>query len=328
MKRSPWVPLDANFQDDRRIVDISAEAELVYLRSLGLTKRLESDADTCWLSSGHLRKLCDKLDLDAAGRQALAAELVDVGAWNYDHERAVWVVAAWASWNGSLSEASERKRDGARRGNHRRYGHKGDVATCPICNKQDQTPTPDPVSPGGSLLAKRPDTDRFASRSTSLDVDVDVDVEEKTTPLPPTSVRPVPALTDPAVVAVADSLIAALGYVDEPAKPDERGYVARALKRGWDVEQLEDLAREALSRDDVDSPRAYLRGALKARANEDPPPRQQPTPSHGQRDTRTAAEIAAATYRPYEPPPDAPADGPPVDPYEHLFGPGRPAIPA
>lgn len=76
----------------------------------------------------------------------------------------------------------------------------------------------------------------------------------------------------PEVVAAADSLIAKLGYVDPPpAGPDERRYVARAVGRGWTIEQLTDLAVEAASRVDVEDPRGWLRGALKNRANEDPP---------------------------------------------------------
>lgn len=75
----------------------------------------------------------------------------------------------------------------------------------------------------------------------------------------------------PEVVAVADSLIAKLGYVDPPpAGPDERRYVARAIGRGWTIEQLTDLAVEAASRVDVEDPRSWLRGALKRCANEDP----------------------------------------------------------
>ncbi len=71
---------------------------------------------------------------------------------------------------------------------------------------------------------------------------------------------------------MADSLIAQLGYADPPpAGPDIRGYVARALARGWPVAHLNDLAIEAYSREDVTDALGWLRGALKNRANQDPP---------------------------------------------------------
>jgi hypothetical protein len=266
------VPLDANFQDDRRIIDVSVEAELVYLRALGLTKRLEEDAGTCWLSEGHLRKLCDKLDLDRPGRLAVAAELVAVGAWLFDDSADAWVVRAWASWNVSLGEASERKRDGARLGNHRRHGHKGELSTCPICSKAETGA----VFPGGSLVGKRPDTDRFASRSSSLDVDVDVDVDQ---PPPTPSVNRADAADEPGLVLLvelADQLVEAIGIVGEVANQGERNYVARAVANGWAGQELIDEALAIGSRDDVRDHRAYLGAVLKRYANDAPaagPPR-------------------------------------------------------
>lgn len=107
--------------------------------------------------------------------------------------------------------------------------------------------------------------------------EVEVDVELRNPP-PPT-VTPV-AEADAPVVAVADSLVARLGYATpEPAGSDIRAYVARALTRGWAVEQLSDLAIEAGARDGVSDPLAWFRGALKRCANEDPPARAGPAPA-------------------------------------------------
>lgn len=114
------------------------------------------------------------------------------------------------------------------------------------------------------------------------------DVEEDQ---PPPSVTPVPAAADPPVVAAADSLIARLGYADPPpAGPDIRGYVARAMGRGWTFDQLSDLATEAGAREDVADPLGWLRGALKNRANQDPPaPAAGPAPAgHVTADTWSA----------------------------------------
>lgn len=111
-------------------------------------------------------------------------------------------------------------------------------------------------------------TETEPKQNQEVEVDVDVDVDNP----PPPSVTPVPAPADPAVVGVADSLIAQLGYADPPpAGPDIRGYAARALARGWTADHLHQFAVEAGARDDVADPLGWLRGALKRCANEDGP---------------------------------------------------------
>lgn len=112
---------------------------------------------------------------------------------------------------------------------------------------------------------------------TAQNPEEEVEVDEENPP--PPEVTPVPTSADPPVVAVADQLIAALGYVDPPpANQGERNYVARALTRGWAPDQLHDLAIEAGARDDVRDHRAYLLGVLKRCANEDPTARSGPPP--------------------------------------------------
>src|SRR5690606_22360582 len=96
-----WVPLDADFQDDDRLIDVSAEAELLFVRSLALAKRLASDGR---LRRSHLRRLCDKLTSDP---ERLASELLDAGLWISEGEAGShqerFVIAAWLSWNDPVS---------------------------------------------------------------------------------------------------------------------------------------------------------------------------------------------------------------------------------
>lgn len=273
MKRAPWLPLDANFQDDTRLIDVSANAELVYLRSLGLTKRMEEDGAR-WISPGHLRKLCDKLDLNDADRRAVADELETVGAWTADVEADTWVVTAWDSWNVSVTEGKARQNRGAKQGNHNRHGHPGKLDDCLVCN--------DDASPGGSLdVGKRPvsdsPSDRLAVGSTSLDVDVD-EMEMKNSPSSSTVYpRPVDnrasddggveereqrTTTHPAV-----RILQPLGIVGAEPTEGERQTVGRAIERGWTTDQLVDLAHIAASKEE---PRSYLQGMLTKRANTSP----------------------------------------------------------
>jgi len=103
---------------------------------------------------------------------------------------------------------------------------------------------------------------------------------------------------DAEVVALGDRLVA-LDYADpEPAKIDERRYIARALNRGWTIDQLEDLAAEAMSRDHVGEPRDYLRGGLKKRANSDPDGAPQPEapPATGWRADWAAVQALVKRY--------------------------------
>lgn len=78
-----------------------------------------------------------------------------------------------------------------------------------------------------------------------------------------------------AAVALGDTLLERIGYVDAQAGPDITQYVERALARGWPPSNLEDAATEigAIPHAEIEkSPRHVLLGCLRKRANEDPPP--------------------------------------------------------
>lgn len=130
-----WVPLDVDFQDDDRMIGVSLEAELLFVRSLALAKRLASDGR---IRLAHLRRLSDKLPGDP---EKYADELIGAGLWDTEgtpgtpSER--YVIVSWLRWNApadDLDGVREAKRAGGKRGNHRRYGHPGSVDTCPKCN--------------------------------------------------------------------------------------------------------------------------------------------------------------------------------------------------
>ena len=101
------VPLDVNFQDDAKIVQVSPEAELVYLRSLALAKRLDEDGA---IHRAQLGRLTDKLD-DMP--EVLAKELVDVDLW-FETEKG-WYIAAWAAHNTLTTERAEARAAEAKR---------------------------------------------------------------------------------------------------------------------------------------------------------------------------------------------------------------------
>lgn len=93
------VPLDVNFQDDSKVLRVSLEAELVYLRSLALAKRLDEEGA---LDHAHLHRLSEKMDDHP---DVLAKELVDVGLWIETDNG--WAIAAWAAHNMLTDERSE-----------------------------------------------------------------------------------------------------------------------------------------------------------------------------------------------------------------------------
>ncbi len=101
------VPLDVNFQDDAKVVQVSPEAELVYLRSLALAKRLDEDGA---IHRAHLGRLTDKLD---DRPDVLAKELVDVDLW-FETDNG-WFIAAWAAHNTLTAERAEARAAEAKR---------------------------------------------------------------------------------------------------------------------------------------------------------------------------------------------------------------------
>lgn len=260
MKRSPWFPVWAGFQDDEPFLAVSAEAELLYLRGVARCKQLDQGADGGHLGRHQLRRLCDKMTGPPAD---LAAELCAAGLWV--EVATGWAVPAYGEWNRSAEEDRHTRALNAKQGNHTRWKHTGKVDDCPICNK-DETPG----GSGSTPIGLRPDSDR--SPKPSLDVD-EIRLDETTPPGTDARHGAPPTADGPLVVRVVDSMLARLGYATAPpAGPDLRAYTAKALAQGWTAADLTELANEAGTRVDVFDALGWLRGGLKRLANEDPPP--------------------------------------------------------
>ena len=263
MKRSPWFPVWAGFQDDEQFLAVSAEAELLYFRATARCKQLDQGTTGGQLGRHQLRRLCDKM---TAAPDDLAAELVTVGLWA--ETAAGWRVVAYGEWNTSADEERQARADASRLANHTRWKHDGPVAGCTRCNK-DVSPGHSGRTPNGDET----DSERRSDRSPEPSLDVDETRcrrDETTPPYPPTGATPPGAAAELAVVALADQLIEAIGLLGAEANQGERNYTARALARGWSPTALHDEALAIGGRDDIREHRAYLGAVLKRCANEDP----------------------------------------------------------
>jgi hypothetical protein len=260
MKRSPWFPVWAGFQDDEQFLAVSAEAELLYLRAIARCKQLNQGSDGGHVGRYQLRRLCDKMTADPTD---LATQLVAAGLWV--ETPGGWRIAAYGGWNRSAEEEKAARVEASRLANHSRWRHDGPVDGCPKCNR-GVPPGHSGRSPNGLPPGSDPESER--GPIPSLDVDGDIDVDKTTPPTPP----PPGSGSDAAnaelvLVELADALIEALGIVDAVATTGERKLVTRALARGWTPTDLLDEAHDIGGRDDIDSPRRYLGAVLRRMAN-------------------------------------------------------------
>jgi hypothetical protein len=109
-----YVRLDAAFWMDDKVADVSAEAELLYVRSLGHCKQLLSDG---FIHTNLLHAICPRFRAGVAPTE-LADELVRAGLWQ-EHERG-WTVTAWLRHNPSADAVEEqRARDAQRKADWR-----------------------------------------------------------------------------------------------------------------------------------------------------------------------------------------------------------------
>ena len=297
MKRSPWFPLDANFQDDPAILEVSFEAEGVFVRSVALVKRTSNK-----ITPAAMRKLCDKLDRDERGRLAIASELVAVALWEVDED--FWTIRAYESWNGDADAAAELSAAWGVFGAHRKHHvNAGKVkADCYWCQHPDETPAPkkggdegtssppssppsgDPSSPpkGGSSSIQdqtRPDQTRK-------------DQTRKENPSPSTATPRAAVDNDGDEIdlhVAAQRIIRQVTPGGEPTS-EELTAIGTALNSGWQLKHL--IEKAFVAKRNGNDPRAYLRTALKTAATIEPPaPDDQP---HGKAITGLQRREAAA----------------------------------
>lgn len=111
-----FVPLDVNFADDAKVLAVSIDAQLLYVRGLCMAKRLQSDGYLC---EKQIARLAGDLRGTAAG---LTAELTREGLWEdartdaRGRARAGCAIARWADWNPSAAELNlKREKDSERK---------------------------------------------------------------------------------------------------------------------------------------------------------------------------------------------------------------------
>jgi hypothetical protein len=178
VSRRLYVPLDVNYADDPAIVEAGPDAELLYVRSLALAKRLEDDGV---IHRGHLRRLAADLPAVAAGVTAdtIADRLVATGLWATHADG--WRIAAWLDWNASAAEI-----DARRTADRERKTAWRKAKTDP--DPDDPQPTTRRGRPAGHGRRATPDTDRNPSgherRATRSEVKSSDTEDEVTTERP------------------------------------------------------------------------------------------------------------------------------------------------
>jgi hypothetical protein len=114
-----FVKLDCEFDSDDKVLACSGQAQLVFIKSLMLSKRRMSDG---FIHSKHLRLLADAFDDGPENRAGWAQELVDAGLWTEVPDG--WVIGSWSKHNKSSADiekdnAAEAERKRVWRESHR-----------------------------------------------------------------------------------------------------------------------------------------------------------------------------------------------------------------
>lgn len=255
MKRSPWFPLWAAFQDDEPFLSVSAEAELLYLRAVARCK-LDGQGDAEGVVSRHqLRRLTDKMtaDPDELCRQLCEADPVPLWVALGDGR---YQIRAYGAWVRSAEQYRQARAEHARRANHTRWNHEGAFESCRRCN----------VSPGES--------DRTPPGLPTDSQTVTQDDTRQDPPLPPIG-HPSPATAE--LVQLADQVVQR-ATMDPTALADEpmRDLVAAAVANGRTLAEVLAAGTEASA---GHRPLGLLRAILKRLATEPPaPPAVDPNP--------------------------------------------------
>ena len=254
MKRSPWFPVWAAFQDDEPFLSVSAEAELLYLRAVARCK-LDGQGDAEGVVSRHqLRRLTDKMDTDPMElcRQLCEADPVPLWVALPDGR---FRIRAYGEWIRSAEQYRQARAEHARRANHARWQHEGPVESCRRCN----------VSPDES------DRSPHGVPTESPDVTQDDTIQDP--PLPPIGPSTEAAVTELAAAGLADEDVQRATL--DPSAIANRltlDAVGAVLAAGHQRSAVLDAGSEAQAKNPRD-PEAYLRAILKRLATEPPAPR-------------------------------------------------------
>lgn len=119
-RRGLYVPLDVNYREDPKIIEAGAEAELMYLRSLVLAKKL-TDRDG-HIHRAHLAGLAAGIESVELGESVpldISGQLVASGLWVECGDG--WLIAAWLKHNPSSEEVdATRNAEATRKANWRK----------------------------------------------------------------------------------------------------------------------------------------------------------------------------------------------------------------
>jgi hypothetical protein len=155
-----YLQIDVNYFEDSDVIELSDEAQLLDLKAMLLTKRLQSDGR---LTRRQFDRIAPRVGGDVVG------ELVQRGIWVDQDGRLER--RNWLAWNDS-AESIETVSRGGKHGNHIRHHVKGKKPPSPKCQWC--------IDEG---LVSPPDhqatSPRVAPRIADIDVDTDEDIHEK-----------------------------------------------------------------------------------------------------------------------------------------------------
>ena len=97
-----YVPLSLNFFEDDRVIELSPLAQLIFIASLIVAKRMESDG---LVTAAQVRRQCPNVpEFDV-----LTAELVDQKLWVPQGDGRHQLIPAWLGWNRSKAWLDENR---------------------------------------------------------------------------------------------------------------------------------------------------------------------------------------------------------------------------
>jgi hypothetical protein len=131
-----YVALDAHYQDDGKFADLSAEAELVFIRSLVLAKRSRSDG---FIDGRLVRRLCEGFEAAEYDWQNVAVSLCAAALW--EPTDGGYLICSWEKHNTSSEDPTNAERQRRHRERKRREEPvTRDVTEPAPSNARDVTP--------------------------------------------------------------------------------------------------------------------------------------------------------------------------------------------
>jgi hypothetical protein len=180
------IQLNVDYADDEKLADVSRSARLLYVDALCKAKRMLNDGI---LTPAQVEKL-GYPERPPAVKKA-AGELVANGAWRWDEDRKVYVIAAWLKRNKSRAQIEEDRavaEEASLRANHKRWhvDRKDPDARCRLCKEESTSGSGRGSGKGSGRGSQR------GQRSDSTETETETETETRSTggTLPPDPLRP------------------------------------------------------------------------------------------------------------------------------------------